>query len=158
MLDRFCGGCGAEFVDQSWPRLCDSCGQYTFRGPKPLVKAVVPVVGGRLMVARRDIEPRRGGLELPGGYIEFGETWQEAVVRELREETGLEFDAGQVELHSVRSVGEFITVFGLLPEIVELPTGRTEEVSEVLAIDGPVEMAFPSHHDLVAEYFRTSSD
>ncbi|HCT81023.1 MAG TPA: NUDIX hydrolase [Micromonosporaceae bacterium] len=154
---RFCGGCGTEFVDQSWPRLCASCGQYTFRGPKPLVKAVVPVARGRLMVARRDIEPRRGGLELPGGYIELGETWQEAMVRELREETGLVFGAGQVALHSVRSVGEFVTVFGLLPEIVELPTQRTEEASEFLALDGAVEMAFPSHHELVAEYFATGS-
>jgi 8-oxo-dGTP diphosphatase len=153
MMYRFCGGCGTEFVDQSWPRLCAGCGQYTFRGPKPLVKAVVPVVGGRLLVSRRDIEPMRGGLELPGGYIELGETWQEATVRELREETGLNFEPDQVALHSVRSVGEFVTVFGLLPEIVQLPTQRTEEASEFHAIDRAVDMAFPSHHDLVAEYF-----
>jgi 8-oxo-dGTP diphosphatase len=121
------------------------------------VKAVVPVAGGRLMVARRDIEPMRGGLELPGGYIELGETWQEAMVRELREETGLIFEPEEVALHSVRSVGEFVTVFGLLPEIVELPTQRTEEASEFLAIDRGVEMAFPSHHELVAEYFATGS-
>lgn len=157
VMYRFCGGCGAEFVDQHWPRLCGSCGQYTSRGPKPLVKAVVPVTGGRLLVARRDIEPMRGGLELPGGYIELGETWQEATVRELREEIGLEFDAGQVALHSVRSVGEFVTVFGQLPEIFELPTQRTEEVSEILAIDAAVEMAFSSHHELVAEYFAPRS-
>lgn len=154
---RFCGACGVEFVDQSWPRLCAGCGKYTYRGPKPLVKAVVPVVGGRLMVSRRDIEPMRGGLELPGGYMELGETWQEATVRELREETGLIFDAGQVTLHSVRSVGEFVTVFGLLPEIAEVPSQPTEEASEFLAIDRAVEMAFPSHHQLVAEYFATGT-
>lgn len=156
-MNRFCGACGVEFADETWPRLCGGCGEYTYRWPKPLVKAVVPVVGGRLMVSRRDIEPRRGGLELPGGYLEFGETWQEGVVRELREETGLEFSADQVELHSVRSVGDFVTVFGLLPEIAELPTQATEEASEFLAIDGPVEMAFPSHHELVAEFFATGS-
>lgn len=153
MMYRFCGCCGTEFADDSWPRLCANCGQYTFRGPKPLVKAVVPVAGGRLMVGRRDIEPDRGGLELPGGYLEYGETWQEGMVRELREETGLVFAPEQVSLHSVRSVGDFITVFGLLPEIAELPTEPTEEVSEFLAIDRPVRMAFDSHHELVAEYF-----
>ena len=157
MMYRFCGGCGTEFVDESWPRTCAGCGKYTFRGPKPLVKAVVPVAGGRLMVARRDIEPMRGRPELPGGYIEYGETWQEAMVRELREETGLVFEPDQVTLHSVRSVGDFITVFGLLPEIAALPTEPTEEVSEFLAIDRGVEMAFPSHHELVAAYFATGS-
>jgi len=154
---RFCGRCGIEFTDESWPRLCAGCGRYTFRSPKPLAKAVVPVAGGRLMVSRRDIEPMRGGLELPGGYIELGETWQEAMVRELREETGLIFEPEQVTLHSVRSVGEFITVFGLLPEITELPTQPTEEASEFLAIDRGVEMAFPSQHELVAEYFAKGS-
>ena len=150
---RFCGACGTEFTSESWPRHCESCGQYTFRGPKPLVKAVVPVSGGRLLVGRRDIEPMRGGLELPGGYLELGETWQEGTVRELREETGLEFDAHQVMLYSVRSVGDFVTVFGLLPEIAEPPTAPTEEVSEFLAIGEAVAMAFTSHQELVDEYF-----
>ena len=86
--------------------------------------------------------------------MELGETWQEAMVRELREETGLVFEPEQVTLHSVRSVGEFVTVFGLLPEIEEPPTQPTEEASEFLAIDRPVQMAFTSHHELVAEYFR----
>ncbi|HEX6683190.1 MAG TPA: NUDIX domain-containing protein [Candidatus Limnocylindrales bacterium] len=157
VMYRFCGCCGTEFVDQSWPRLCAGCGQYTYRGPKPLVKAVVPVVGGRLMVARRNIEPGKGGLELPGGHMELGETWQEGMVRELREETGLIFEPGDVTLHSVRSIGEFVTVFGLLPEIVDLPTVPTEEASEFLAIDRWVEMEFPSHNALVAEYFATDS-
>lgn len=52
------------------------------------------------------------------------------------------------------SIGEFVTVFGLLPEIEQVPTQRTEEASEFLAIDRPVQMAFTSHHELVAEYFR----
>ncbi|MEE8199742.1 MAG: NUDIX hydrolase [Candidatus Acidoferrales bacterium] len=56
-----------------------------------------PVVGvggvvirdGRVLLAQRAAEPLAGHWSLPGGGVELGETLEEAVVRELREETGL---------------------------------------------------------------------
>jgi 8-oxo-dGTP diphosphatase len=45
---------------------------------------------GRLVTVRRENEPFRGMLALPGGFVELGETTVAAVVREVREETGLE--------------------------------------------------------------------
>ncbi|MFI2188673.1 NUDIX domain-containing protein [Streptomyces sioyaensis] len=38
---------------------------------------------------RRALPPGRGRLALPWGYLKVGESWREAAVRELREETGL---------------------------------------------------------------------
>ena len=57
-----------------------------------------PVIGvggviidnGRTVLIRRGTEPLRGEWSIPGGTIEIGETLEEAVHRELREETGLE--------------------------------------------------------------------
>src|SRR2546428_2497109 len=46
--------------------------------------------GGKLVAVRRKNEPYRGMPALPGGFVELGETTVEAVVREVREETGLE--------------------------------------------------------------------
>src|SRR2546427_8056413 len=46
--------------------------------------------GGKLVAVRRKNEPYRGMPALPGGFVELGETTIEAVVREVREETGLE--------------------------------------------------------------------
>src|SRR5207302_4563699 len=48
------------------------------------------LVDGRLVAIRRGNEPFRGMPALPGGFVELGETTLEAVVREVREETGLE--------------------------------------------------------------------
>src|SRR2546422_5115967 len=46
--------------------------------------------GGKLVAVRRKNDPYRGMPALPGGFVELGETTVEAVVREVREETGLE--------------------------------------------------------------------
>jgi 8-oxo-dGTP diphosphatase len=60
----------------------------------PCVGAVVRDDAGRLLLIRRGHEPSRGLWSLPGGRVEPGETLQAAVVREVREETGLEVRVG----------------------------------------------------------------
>jgi 8-oxo-dGTP diphosphatase len=60
-----------------------------WRHPRVTVDGLV-VVQGKLVAVRRGNEPFRGMPALPGGFVELGETVAEAVVREVREETGLE--------------------------------------------------------------------
>jgi 8-oxo-dGTP diphosphatase len=61
----------------------------------PIHQPVVGVGGvvvhdGRVLLIRRGKEPLKGRWSIPGGTLELGESLEEAVVRELREETGLE--------------------------------------------------------------------
>lgn len=59
----------------------------------PLVAVGAVIVhDGRVLLVRRGTEPRRGRWSIPGGLIEVGEMLREAVVRETREETGLEVE------------------------------------------------------------------
>jgi mutator protein MutT len=58
------------------------------------VGAVIRDDKGRLLVVKRGHEPGAGLWSLPGGRIESGETDAEALVREIREETGLEIEPG----------------------------------------------------------------
>jgi ADP-ribose pyrophosphatase YjhB (NUDIX family) len=59
--------------------------------PTPCVcVGAVAIDDGRLLLVRRRNEPGRGSWSVPGGRVEAGETVQEAVVRELLEETGVE--------------------------------------------------------------------
>lgn len=62
----------------------------------PCAGAVVHDGAGRLLVVRRGREPGRGLWSLPGGRCEPGETATAAVVREVREETGLDVVAGRL--------------------------------------------------------------
>lgn len=61
--------------------------------PTPLVGVgAVAVLDGRVLLVRRGSEPLKGHWTLPGGMLEVGETMAEGVVREVREETGVEVE------------------------------------------------------------------
>src|SRR5262249_61453174 len=63
-------------------------------GPRiPCVGATI-TAGGRILLIRRGHEPEAGRWSLPGGRIEAGETDEQALVREVREETGLDVVPG----------------------------------------------------------------
>lgn len=59
------------------------------------VGAVV-VRGNKALIIKRGHEPRKGEWSLPGGIVELGESLVDAVKREVREETGLDVDAGPI--------------------------------------------------------------
>ncbi len=63
--------------------------------PIPAVAGVV-VRDGDILLVRRGKEPSRGKWSVPGGSVEWAETLVEAVKREVREETGLEIEVGDV--------------------------------------------------------------
>lgn len=60
----------------------------------PCVGAVIRDNAGRLLMILRGHDPGRGLWSIPGGQIEPGETPEQAVVREVREETGLDVSCG----------------------------------------------------------------
>jgi ADP-ribose pyrophosphatase YjhB (NUDIX family) len=164
MQHSHCSFCGAPFVpDAPWPRLCTSCGETTWRNPLPVAVALLPIdtdAGRGLVVVRRDIDPGRGELGLPGGFIEIGEAWREAAVRELREETTILAKPDDVRLFDVHSAPSgTLLVFGLLPPrpASELPPSvATEEATGFEIVLRPARLAFPTHTQAMADYFASA--
>jgi len=58
------------------------------KSPKVAVDPLI-VKGNKIVLIKRAIEPFKGMLDFPGGFVEYGETVEHAVVREAKEETGL---------------------------------------------------------------------
>lgn len=75
--------------------VCPSCGLIIFRNPR-LVAAVIPVLNGKVALVRRAMQPRRGSWVFPGGYVDLGESVEEAACRETQEETGLKVRLGRL--------------------------------------------------------------
>lgn len=128
----------------------------TYRNPLPVSVVLLPVEDG-LLVVRRAIEPGRGQLALPGGFIEIPESWQEAGARELFEETGIGIDSQSLQLFDVHSAPDgTLLVFGLAPRHTEpLPSFEPgPESSERLVIRQAEPLAFSLHTLVVSDYFQ----
>lgn len=146
-------------IEQPWPRRCSQCTNVSFQNPLPVAVLLLPVDAG-VLVIRRGIEPRRGQLALPGGYIEMGESWQAAAARELYEEAGVTIDPATVREFRVRSAPDgTVLIFGQGPAFrtTELPPFiPTPEASERVVLTELQELAFPLHTQVVKEFLGKS--
>ncbi|HTF87915.1 MAG TPA: phosphoribosylformylglycinamidine cyclo-ligase [Planctomycetota bacterium] len=95
---RHCPLCGSSFAPatvEGRQRLrCEQCFYVQYANPAAAAAGVVVNAQGQVLLVRRAIAPHRGMWALPAGYQEVDETPAQAAEREVREETGLEVEAG----------------------------------------------------------------
>lgn len=88
---NFCSNCGKPVVvrvprGDTLPRhVCDHCEAIHYQNPK-IVAGCIPEWGDKVLLCKRAIEPQFGKWTLPAGFMENGETVQEAAARETLEE------------------------------------------------------------------------
>jgi len=149
---KYCSQCASELVitipdgDNRERHVCPSCHTIFYQNPR-IVAGTLPVYEGKVLLCRRAIEPRRGFWTLPAGFMENGESTEEAALRETREEA-----LAEVRIQSLLSM---ITVTHIdqvhiffLAELDKPEFGTGEESLEVrlFSVDEIPwdEMAFPT--------------
>jgi ADP-ribose pyrophosphatase YjhB (NUDIX family) len=132
-----------------------TCGFVFYLDPKLAVGTIVRMPDGRIVLARRAIEPGHGLWVFPGGYVDRGEDVRTAAIREAREEAGIDIRLdGLVGIYSYPGVTAVIIVYSAVW------TGGTltidDESLEIRTFDPDGlpwdEMAFPSTKDSLRDY------
>jgi ADP-ribose pyrophosphatase YjhB (NUDIX family) len=86
---RLCPRCGQELErPESGHAHCPACGSTYYANSAPAAEGLL-VRDGKVLLALRKGEPRRGYWDIPGGFLEEGEEPLAGLERELREETGI---------------------------------------------------------------------
>jgi ADP-ribose pyrophosphatase YjhB (NUDIX family) len=105
---KHCRNCGTavryrlpDDGDEKERAVCPECSTIHYENPLNVV-GTVPYLEDRVLLCKRNIEPRRGKWTLPAGFMELNETLAQGAARETTEESGAEFEMGT--LFSVVSV------------------------------------------------------
>lgn len=110
---QHCRACGSAVVyrlpddgDTRQRAVCPACRTVHYENPLNVV-GTVPVLGDRVLLCKRNIEPRWGKWTLPAGFMELDETTAQGAARETDEEAGAQFEMGPLfSLLNVPRVGQ----------------------------------------------------
>jgi ADP-ribose pyrophosphatase YjhB (NUDIX family) len=129
---RFCPRCGAP-ANVAFPRSlhCADCGYAAFYNPKPVAAAIPRDGDGRLILLRRGFDPGAGLWTFPGGFVDLGESVEDAARRETREE--LEIDVALGRLVGVYSRADERVVLVVFEGVALGEPRTTPEAPEVRA-------------------------
>ena len=158
---KYCHYCGSglveKFCEGALRLFCEHCNEPIYENPLPAACLVVVDSQDRVLLVKRSVEPKKGSWCLPGGFMELGETPEQAALRELKEETGL---SGRIEMllgvyanpstsyHSVLMVGYLVKSY----------TGTLIAGDDAMDIacfhyDQLPEIAFESHLSFIRIYY-----
>lgn len=162
---KYCSHCASELEyriptgDNRQRHVCPACQTIFYQNPR-IVAGTIPVFNGQILLCRRAIEPRKGYWTLPAGFMENGESTEQAAIRETEEEAG-----ATVKLKSLFSAVtvpfiDQVHIF-FLAEMSSADFSAGEESLEVELFseqDIPwKELAFPTVSQTLRRYFANAS-
>ncbi len=88
---KFCPRCKSELSNDSGLYFkCPACDFYFYVNPVPCNAVILENIHGEILLVKRKFDPKKNFWDVPGGFMKTGETVEESVQRELREELGTE--------------------------------------------------------------------
>ena len=115
-LFKYCPKCGSSHfvVNNEKSKRCADCGFVYYFNSSAATVAFILNERNELLVCRRGKEPKKGTLDLSGGFIDMYETGEEGVAREVLEETGLKVEKRHI-CFSLPNTLFFIPAFWYIP-------------------------------------------
>jgi len=163
---RYCFHCGKKVdykleTSSIYP-FCNKCKTVFYENPNPVVSSIVVNSNREILLVLRDREPLAGKWCLPSGFVEVNETIEEAVLRELKEETGID---GKV-IRLLDTVSYFNDFYGDLIWISfevkniggTLLAGDDARAARYFPISDLPELAFLPNTNVVKSYMQHYSD
>ncbi|MBW7957892.1 MAG: NUDIX hydrolase [Deltaproteobacteria bacterium] len=126
-----------------------------YRNPLPTVDVIIETGGGIVLIERKN-PPE--GWALPGGFVDYGESLEDAAIREAREETSLEITL-KCQLHAYSDPARDPRKHTLSVVFVAEGTGTLEARDDAKGAGVFTEKSFPGplafdHARIIADYFR----
>ena len=164
---NYCPVCGSEHfeVHNFKSKQCRDCGFTYYANPCSATAAFIINDRQEMLVVRRGKEPAKGTLDLPGGFVDMGETVEEGMKREIKEETGLDvhdiqylFSSPNVYMYSGMGVHTLDMDF-LVPLHGDIPTiTAADDAAEALWIPisevNPDDFGLTSIRNAVIRFLR----
>jgi len=160
----FCPYCGKKTIRKELEgrerSYCPDCDEILYENPFPATVALIKNNREELLLVERAVEPAKGKWGLPGGFVEIDETLEEAVLRELKEETGL--TGTTKSLVSVSSQiskywNKLVIVVGYWVEVSnynKLTPGDDASDAKFFSLKRLPPLAFSSHQELVNAFLK----
>ena len=148
---RFCPRCGGELVPADDHLACATCAERYWANAAPGVQGILER-DGRVLLARRALEPRRGHWDLPGGFLGETEDPADGLRREFREETGLDVEPVELMRIDIEPYGEkhvFSVTWIVRGEGEPEPADDVDELRWFARDELPAEMAFPGQVEVL---------
>jgi len=127
---------------------CGRCDFEFYRNPAVATAAIIADAGGRILLLRRANEPSKGKLGMPGGFTDIGETAEEGLRREVKEETSLELP----DIKFLISAPNRYVYAGILYSTVDFFfTARVESFAPAQALSEVQELVIRAPSDIAPE-------
>ena len=138
---------------------CPNCKTIHYQNPKPTA-TLICIKKNEILLVKRAFHPAKGEWSLPGGFIEIGETPEDAAKRELKEETNLNGEVVKLLGHCshFNSVFGDILLLGLIMEInnwENIKVGDDASDADFFTVSKMPELAFECHQKLFTIYKNT---
>jgi len=138
---KFCSRCGDAVTlriptgDNRERAVCDSCDTIHYRNPR-IIAGCLAVHEDKVLLCKRSIEPRSGLWTLPAGFMENGETVEEAAARETREEACAEVELqGLLTVNSIPHISQVYMIFLARLLDGQHAAGEETEATQLVSFD-----------------------